>query len=29
MGPGRVASYGEAILKVVKEHATVEDRWEG
>jgi ATP-dependent DNA helicase RecQ len=29
MGPGRVASYGEAILKVVKEHATAEDRWEG
>jgi ATP-dependent DNA helicase RecQ len=29
MGPSRVGSYGEAILKIVKEHASVEDRWEG
>lgn len=29
MGPARVANYGEAILKLVKEHATADDRWEG
>ncbi|MCK6587178.1 MAG: ATP-dependent DNA helicase [Polyangiaceae bacterium] len=29
MGPGRVASYGDAILKIVKAQAAPEDRWEG
>lgn len=29
MGPARIASYGEAILRIVRDHASPEEPWDG
>jgi ATP-dependent DNA helicase RecQ len=29
MGPARVASYGDAILRIVRDHASPEEPWDG